>query len=359
MAGEKVMKCSLHNFNMDWRQTSGTGAVFNFLNFVRKLSILFITAVVFLMAGTSFSAEDESLRSGDKVETRGPNPDHVEAINKMADYLDKMGSKDVGDKLRADFKSGKVYIGKLDANAEVNPGVLGLGRSMAISDAIITQTGTKGGFQTPESIVASWTLTVFHEYVHMKQWMPMEDSSHETPAWGATLKENGQWIRKTLDESDRVGRDTSLSPQERVKHLQELNQTLKALKGVFDVTLNELRDKVAKGDLDKDYEWQGVPPVGSREAKGTTDIDAVGKYADLLVQAGKLEADRQIAEAKKGNAGAVAKSGANKASPAPAATQTLTEKAGEARNKMAIEAQIQLMKDRMRAAGATPENTSD
>ncbi|MFA5105315.1 MAG: hypothetical protein WC527_09130, partial [Candidatus Margulisiibacteriota bacterium] len=81
------MRCLLHNFNMDWRQTSGTGAVFNPLNFVRKLSILFITAVVFLMAGTSFSAEDESLRSGDKVETRELNPDHVEAINKMADYL--------------------------------------------------------------------------------------------------------------------------------------------------------------------------------------------------------------------------------------------------------------------------------
>lgn len=49
------MRRSLHNFNRNWRQTSGTGAVFNPLNFIQKLSILLVAAGVLLMAGTAFS----------------------------------------------------------------------------------------------------------------------------------------------------------------------------------------------------------------------------------------------------------------------------------------------------------------
>ncbi|MEI7751693.1 MAG: hypothetical protein WCJ71_06340 [Candidatus Omnitrophota bacterium] len=259
--------------------------------FTQILSILLGVLVVFLMSGAAFAATDVSMdaRKGGKVETRAPNPEDVAAINKMADYLDKMGRKDVGDKLRADFKSGTVYIGKLGANAEINAGVFGLGRSLALSDASIGQMGSEAG-------EASWALTVIHEYVHMKQWMPMEDSWHETPAWGSTLRENGLWIRKTLDEINRVGSDASLTPQERVESLKKLSQTLTSLQGTLKVTLNEIRKKMAEGDLDKNNEWQGVPPSGFGEAKGTRDIDAIGKNADAEVEAGEQVIGQYIAQ---------------------------------------------------------------
>lgn len=240
---------------------------------------------------------DESLRdrSGDAVEARERSADEVKAVKQLADYLERMGSREVADKLRADFKSGRVHIGRIDANAEVNPGILGIGRSMALSDTLITQMGTDK-VRAREDVVAGWALTVFHEYVHMKQWMPMEDSWHETPAWGATLRENGRWIRRTLDEIDRVGRDTSLTPQTRAERLQELRKALAAQHGVFKVTLNELRGKLAKGALDKHNGWQGVPPAEGREATGTTDLDALEKSADAFVKAGGTKAAAQSAE---------------------------------------------------------------
>ncbi|OGX14118.1 MAG: hypothetical protein A2351_08220 [Omnitrophica bacterium RIFOXYB12_FULL_50_7] len=264
--------------------------------FMRKILILLMVPVVFLMAGTAFSLEVDSptVGSGDQVETHGPNPDHVAAINRVADYLDKMGRKDVGDKLRADFKSGRVYIAKIGANAEINAGILGLGRSLALSDTIINHNSSEES-EANEKEAAGWSLTVIHEYVHMNQWVPMEVSVQETPAWGATLKENGQWIRKTIDKIGQTGSDTSLTPQDRAERLKELSQTLTGLQSNFKVMLNEIRDKVAKGGLNGDNEWQGVPPVGSREAKGTTDIDAIEKDADEQIQAGEQVVGQYVA----------------------------------------------------------------
>ncbi len=286
-------------------------------------AFLVMIAALFLMSGDAFSVRDESLRTGDKIETSGPNPDHVNAINTIANYLDKMGRKDVGAKLRDDFKSGKVYIGKLEsgANAEVNPGALGAGRTMAINETIINQMGS-GRVKASGANVANWSLTVFHEYVHMGQWLPMEDSSHETPAWAATLRENGQWIRKTLNNVDQAGQDNSLTPQERVERLNELRQTLADLQGSFNVTLNELRGKLATGDLDRDYKWQGVPPAGGLEATGTRHIDALEKYANVQVQAGVQEANRLIEKAKKEIADITAKTGPPATSPAPVSANT-------------------------------------
>ena len=267
--------------------------------FVPGLSI-FLLVVLSMMTGTAFAAEDESLRTGDKVETRELNPDHVKVINTVADYLDKMGSKDTGKKLRADFKSGRVYIGKVGggANAEVNPGVLGAGRSMAISDLILNQLGSDR-VKASGANVASWALTIFHEYIHMDQLLPMETSMHETPAWAATLRKNGQWIRWTIDKIAPLGANTALTPEERVARLQELRQTLIDLQGPLDVTLNEMRGKLNTGDLDKAYKWKGVPPAGGGDATGTTNIDILEAYAHAQIQAGLQEINRLLAEAKK------------------------------------------------------------
>ncbi|MBF0479192.1 MAG: hypothetical protein HQL26_06880 [Candidatus Omnitrophica bacterium] len=265
------------------------------------LSMALFVATVFLMAAPIFAATDETLHNGDKVETRPPNPDQLAAINKMADYLDKMGRKEVGNKLRADFKSGTVYISKIEsgANAEINPGALGAGRTMAINEIIINQMGSDR-VKASGANVANWALTVFHEYKHMAQWMPMEDSSHETPAWSSTIKECGRWIRKTLNGIAPVGNSTTLAPKERVERLQELRQTLLDLQASFNVLVNELRGKLKTGDLDATYRWQGVPPAGDeQESTGTTNIGILEAYASAQVQAGVQEIDRLIAEAKK------------------------------------------------------------
>ena len=263
---------------------------------------IFGTLFSIVLYGAAFAVSDESLaaRSGDKVETRPLNPDHVAAINKVADYLDKMGSKDTGNKLRADFKSGRVYIGKVGggANAEVNPGALGAGRSMAISDMILNQMGTDR-VKASGANVASWALTIFHEYIHMDQLLPMETSMHETSAWAATLRKNGQWIRWTIDKIAPAGANTTLTPEERVARLQELRQTLIDLQGPLDVTLNEMRGKLKTGDLDKAYKWKGVPPAGGGDATGTTNIDILEAYAHAQIQAGLQEIDRLLADAKK------------------------------------------------------------
>lgn len=140
---------------------------------------------------------------------------------------------------------------------------------------------------TSEHAVAGWALTIVHEYVHMRQWLPMEDSWHETPAWAATLEENGRWIRRTLDEIKLVRRDTSLTPQERAQRLATLRGTLKALHDNFKVTLNEIREKTAKGELDKDHEWKGVPPAGSTSEEGTAKLDTVGMLAEERVKDGR------------------------------------------------------------------------
>lgn len=259
--------------------------------FERWLSVL---AVVSGLGLTAFNARsqvksDEALgnRGGDEPAVRARAGDDVVAIGKVAAYLDKMGRKDVGDALRADFRSGKIHVARVDANAELTAGILGLGRSLAISDAIINQTGTAK--LTSEHAVAGWALTIVHEYVHLKQWLPMEDSWHETPAWAATIKENGLWIRRTLDEIQLVRKDAALTPQERAQRLAALRGTLKALHGNFKVTLNEIRDKTAKGELDKDHEWKGVPPAGSTWVEGTADIDALEKLAAERVQDGYEE----------------------------------------------------------------------
>ena len=96
-----------------------------------------------------------------------------------------------------------------------------------------------------------------------------------------------------------MGRNTSLPPQKRAERLEELSHTLTNLKDTMDVLLNEARDKVAKKELAKDHEWQGVPPAGSPEAKGTTDIDALKKEVGAQTQAGIQEAGRRSEEAKK------------------------------------------------------------
>lgn len=256
--------------------------------FAQRLSILVVVFGMGLPAGSARSQArtDESLghRRGDDPGVRERAGEDVVAIGKVAAYLDKMGRKDVGDALRADFKSGKIHVARVDANAELTAGILGLGRSLAISDSIIGQTGTPR--YTSEAAVAGWALTIVHEYVHLKQWLPMEDSWHETPAWAATIKENGLWIRRTLDEIQVVRKDASLTPQERAQRLTALRVTLKALHGNFEVTLNELRDKTAKGELDKDHEWKGVPPAGSTWVEGTANLDALEKLAAERVHEG-------------------------------------------------------------------------
>lgn len=270
--------------------------------FMLKILVLTLVSGLCLMAEVAFSQvrTDESLknRSGDRPEVQNRAGEDRAAIEKVAAYLDKMGRKDVGDKLRADFKSGKIYTSRIGANAEVNPGILGVGRSLALNDSIVMQTGTAKA--TSEQNVAGWALTIVHEYVHMNQWLPMETSWHETPAWAATIKENGLWIRKTLDEIKFVRQDTSLTPQERAQRLKELRRSLKALHDNFKVTLNEIRDKTAKGELDKDYKWQGVPPSGSSWVEGSTDIDTIQRLAEERVEDGFESNSNQTAPASTG-----------------------------------------------------------
>ena len=122
---------------------------------------------------------------------------------------------------------------------------------------------------------------------------------HETSAWAATLRKNGQWIRWTIDKIAPAGANTTLTPEERVARLQELRQTLIDLQGPLDVTLNEMRGKLKTGDLDKAYKWKGVPPAGGGDATGTTNIDILEAYAHAQIQAGLQEIDRLLADAKK------------------------------------------------------------
>ena len=96
----------------------------------------FLIAALSWNGPASSQKTDESLRprSDEEVGAQKRSADEEKAVRTLADYLEKMGSRDTADRLRADFKSGRVYIGRIDANAEVNPGILGIGRSMALSD---------------------------------------------------------------------------------------------------------------------------------------------------------------------------------------------------------------------------------
>lgn len=184
---------------------------FQLIAIKQNMMTLLMIAALFLMAGDAFSVRDESLHTGDKVETKGSNLDHVKAINTIANYLDKMGRKDVGARLRDDFKSGKVYIGKLEsgANAEVTPGALRAGRTMAINETIINQMGSDR-VKASGANVANWSLTVFHEYIHMGQWLPMEDSLHETPAWDGDPSDTSRFPHVVFDARGQLLATTGL-----------------------------------------------------------------------------------------------------------------------------------------------------
>lgn len=227
--------------------------------------------------------EDESLRSGEKSQSRMLQPPL--ALQNVAATLRTMGRADLADRLIRDYGTAKVRLGDPGSRATTGPPLI-VPLVTNRRDNIITldkrqlttQCDTKRTDQNPVTDgTLGWALTVVHEYVHMGQDNPTQTARFENAGWRESVHENQSWMRNVMSKVSAAERMPNSA--EKVARLRELSRQLELLRVVHEATINGLKEEIAAGHVGAGQEWPTI------EAGTSADLNAVVTSANALVGA--------------------------------------------------------------------------
>ena len=227
--------------------------------------------------------EDESLRSGEKLQIRTLQPPL--ALQNVATTLRTMGRADLADRLIRDYGIAKVRLGDPGSRATTSPPLIvplvtnRRDNIMTLDKRqLTTQCDTKRTDQNPVTDgTLGWALTVVHEYVHMGQDNPTQTARFENAGWRESVHENQSWMRNVMSKVTAAERMPNSA--EKVARLRELSRQLELLREVHEATINGLKEEIAAGHVGAGQEWPTI------EAGTSADLNAVVNTANTLVAA--------------------------------------------------------------------------
>lgn len=181
-------------------------------------------------------------------------------IRYIARSLDRFGEKALAQRLLKDyFLENRVSLKPLDSNEEnayVTQDDNGRNVMVITDNALEIARSEKLIAKRPYhsgSSLLTWTLTVYHEYIHMDQILPETIPKFEDPAWQATDKAIERWTKLLENElAAALGKPVSATRKEEVQQILDAIVALKSELGTFD---NDVLNGVANGILSPGQKW--------------------------------------------------------------------------------------------------------
>ncbi len=207
-----------------------------------------ITLVILLISLMGITASSPQTPSSDTT------------IRYIARSLDRFGEKAVAQRLLKDyFLENRVSLQPLDSNEEnayVTQDDSGRNVMVITDNALEIARSEKLIAKRPYhsgSSLLTWTLTVYHEYIHMDQIEPETIPKFEDPAWQATDKAIERWTKMLDTElAAALAKPVSATRKEEVQQILDATVALKSELGTFD---NDVLNGVKNGILSPGQKW--------------------------------------------------------------------------------------------------------
>lgn len=269
----------------------------------------------------------------------GRPTDGDEAVRWISRCLNRMGENDIAKSLLTDrfgstssnpsdpanvfyAANRKVRIAKLGSSTDTGVNAetgydRGAGQNVLTLDvSVLTLADSrklmaKRPYHPNASGLFEWMITVFHEYVHMRQKDPKMRPADEDPAYHAVNKAMLKWFGRIESEFQALSREVP-SDEKGVK-LLELDDLARSLKSAYGPHFEAIDRNVRDQLLTKGQTWE-VPGASSKD---TNDLLGSANSA-LLLLIKKIETEIEV-NAKSSLKGATAKAAAEKEEPLPVA----------------------------------------
>jgi len=206
-------------------------------------------------------------------------------LKKVQEFLKRMGATDskgqaLFKRLEDDYAAKKVKSGEVkdaatggEDNAEVvydnnlNSNVMTLNKNQfaQITTPDPSQMKNEKIREAHAEGVVNWSLTIFHEYVHMNQQNPQGTPYYENEAWQRTIQANVSWFNTMKDREFEEIRQSASSDQ-KIERLQELDTWAWKISSALITDYQEgIPNAVKDGYLDRDLTWAGLGGLQSND----------------------------------------------------------------------------------------------